>query len=182
MKYLSDLSNTGETGSWLFFVGAHNRDEIGIKEPDQLSSVGGTSTAEPTTCADGGRLRCHSSALCEDGLSGFCCLCRDGYYGNGLNCIKSDAPIRAAGKVTGNVNNVEINGQLQSYILLNDGRSYTALSSISKEIGFGAQLGAAALGNGIGWLFAKAGGSDGVPNGYQVCPNSRDKRMWIVFI
>lgn len=167
MKYLSDLTNTAETGSWLFLVGARNQNESGIKEPDQVTSGGVSADTEPTSCSEGGRLRCHTSAQCEDGATGYCCHCKEGFYGNGVTCIKSDVPLRVSGKVTGNINNVEIDGQLQSYVVLTDGRSYSAVSPLSRDIGFNAQL-IAAVGNGIGWLFAKPSGNVLAPNGYQV--------------
>lgn len=147
-------------------IGAKNQEQIGIKEPDQLT-YGSVSTSEPTTCDDGGRLRCHTSARCEDGPTGYCCFCKDGFYGNGLSCLKNDAPLRVSGKVTGNINNVEIDGHVQSYVVLTDGRSYTAISPVAREIGYEAQLGAAFV-NAIGWLFAKPSGKDATPNGYQV--------------
>lgn len=177
VKYLSDLGNTGEIGSWLFRVGARNEPEAAIKEPDQLLGRSITND-EPTSCNDGGRLRCHTSAVCEDNSNvGFCCRCKQGYYGNGFNCIKNDIPLRVTGKVTGNINNVEINGQLQSYVVLTDGRSYTAISPLSADVGFNAQL-IAAVGYGIGWLFAKSNGNVLTPNGYEVFDHDIAEISW----
>lgn len=138
-----------------------------IKEPDQVNYGSSSTINNPSTCEDGGRLKCHTSARCENTPSGFCCHCKDGFYGNGLSCIKNDVPLHVSGKVTGSINNVEIDGHLQSYVVLIDGRSYSAITPMPREIGFSAQL-TAAFGNTLSWLFAKPIGNDAVPNGYQV--------------
>lgn len=166
MKYLNELSNTGDPGSWLYWTGSRDPTRRDIGQPDQVTN-GGAANSNPTTCEDGGRLRCHTSARCENIPGGYCCQCKDGFYGNGLSCLKNDVPLRVSGKVTGSINNVDINGHLQSYVVLTDGRAYSAISPLPSEIGFSAQLGAV-LNNVIGWLFAKPSGSEITPNGYQV--------------
>lgn len=172
VKYLSELTNTGETGSWLFLVGSSDRDQRDIKTPDQVGSGNGASSGDPETCEDGGRLRCHTAANCNNTPAGYCCSCKDGYYGNGVSCIKNDVPLRVSGKVTGDINGVEINGHLQSYVVLSDGRSYSAISPLSGDIGYASQL-ASVFGNTISWLFAQPAGNNSVPNGYQVsCPHA----------
>lgn len=72
-----------------------------------------------------------------------------------------------AGRVTGKINQVVLDAQLQSYVVLNDGRSYTAISPLESGIGYGTQL-VYAFGSVIGWLFAKPVANDNAPNGYQV--------------
>ena len=37
---------------------------------------------------DNGISQCHSSALCKNNAPGYCCECTDGYYGNGVDCVK----------------------------------------------------------------------------------------------
>ncbi len=32
--------------------------------------------------------RCHSNALCKNTAPGYCCECKDGFYGNGIDCAK----------------------------------------------------------------------------------------------
>lgn len=76
-------------------------------------------------------------------------------------------PLRVAGRVTGKVNDVELDAQLQSYVVLSDGRSYTAISQLNNTIGYSTQL-VYAFGSVIGWLFAKPVANDNAPNGYQV--------------
>lgn len=40
-----------------------------------------------TTCSYGAA-ECHSKAECVNHPTGFCCICQDGYYGNGKNCLQ----------------------------------------------------------------------------------------------
>lgn len=162
---MSQLSNVGIPGAWLFRVG-HLQVEDSIEEPDQVRSAEPEILA-PKTCANGGSLKCHISAVCTDTTSGFCCKCKNGFYGNGFSCIKSDAPLRVTGTLTGSIGNAQLNAQLQSYVVLADGRSYTAVSPLERDVGFKSQL-LFTLGSVIGWLFAKPIASDNAPNGYQV--------------
>lgn len=164
MKHLTQFSNIDEPGSWLFWVG-HLSYEENIREPDNVNSSD-VKASEARTCADGGNLKCHIAATCVDGPTGFCCKCRAGYYGNGFNCLKADVPLRVSGKITGSIGDVQLDSQLQSYVVLSDGRSYTAISPLSKDVGYKSQL-LFSLGNAIGWLFAKPNGNNAT-NGYQV--------------
>lgn len=140
--------------------------ESNIEEPDQ-SRFFQQDNQHPRSCGSGGHLKCHISAICRDTRLSFACECKPGYYGNGYNCIKNDVPLRVAGRVTGKVNNVELDAQLQSYVVLGDGRSYTAISPLDNSIGYRSQL-VYAFGSVIGWLFAKPVANDNAPNGYQV--------------
>lgn len=164
-KYLSQLSNVGVPGAWLFRVGHIQLDSI--EEPDQVRSNESEAFA-PKSCANGGNLRCHISAVCTDTASGFCCKCKDTFYGNGFSCIKNDAPLRVTGKLTGSIGDAQLNAQLQSYVVLADGRSYTAISPLDADAGHKSQLLAVSIGSVIGWLFAKPIAGDNAPNGYQV--------------
>lgn len=164
-KYLSKLSNNGNPGSWIFRVG-HLSFESNIEQPDQ-SRFFQQEIQYPRSCSSGGNLKCHISAVCRDTRLSFACECKPGFYGNGYSCIKSDVPLRVAGKVTGKINNVQLDAQLQSYVVLSDGRSYTAVSPLEQSIGYSSQL-AYAFGSVIGWLFAKPITTDNAPNGYQV--------------
>lgn len=121
--------------------------------------------SEKSSCATSGKLKCHLSATCTDTPTGFCCKCIEGYYGNGESCLNNNLPIRVSGKVSGSVNNETISSQLQSYVVMTDGRSYTAISPLSSNVGYSLQL-AQVLGGVVGWLFAKPGANS--LNGYQV--------------
>lgn len=118
------------------------------------------------SCAVSGRMKCHVKSSCSDQPGrGFCCSCQDGFYGNGFNCLRNDAPLRVTGSATGSVNGVEVNAQFQSYVILVDGRSYSAISPLPSDIGHLFQV-VPNLGESIGWLFAKV--ADGRSNGYQI--------------
>lgn len=164
-KYLNRLSNVGIPGAWLYRVG-HLQYEDTIEEPDLVRSHEAEVYA-PKSCANGGNLKCHISAICTDTAEGFCCKCKTGYYGNGYSCVKSDAPLRVTGTITGSIGDAKLNAQLQSYVVVADGRSYTAISPLDKDVGFKSQL-LFTLGSVIGWLFAKPIANDNAPNGYEV--------------
>lgn len=55
---------------------------------------------------------------------------------NIINRLISDLPLRVNGKVNGHINGERLdNLDLQSYIVMTDGRAYTAISKIPEGIG-----------------------------------------------
>ena len=71
-----------------------------------------------------------------------------------------------AGKVTGNINGVTIQeSDLHSYVLAAEGRTYTAISQVPKEVGYDLQS-LTGIGEGIAWLFATS--TDDIPNGFMM--------------
>lgn len=150
-------------GVWLFRVGPLKDANDNIEEPDV--EILTEESGEIQTCSNKGRLRCHSNAFCQDADQGFCCICKNGHYGNGYNCIKNDVPIRVSGKITGRLGNLEIDSLIQSYVVMSDGRTYTAVSPLTSEVSAKLQL-LPILGGVIGWLFAKPLSTN--LNGYQV--------------
>lgn len=125
---MSELTNCGDPGSWLFRIGPLGVEpNNNVQEPD-YGSANEVEVGVPT-CESTGRLKCHSSATCTDTNKGFCCKCNSGFYGNGYSCLKDDVPVRVAGRVVGNLNDISISSQLQSYVVMADGRSYTAVST-----------------------------------------------------
>lgn len=165
VRYLTELSNTAVPGSWIFGVSTPNVDG-NVKQPDHMRSEEALEYRQ-ATCQSEGRHKCHAAARCTDKPTGFCCTCNDGYYGNGFNCLKVDAPIRVAGKVSGSLSGSDghIDSQLQAYVVPTDGRTYAAISPLADNIGFKLQL-LPFLAGPIGWLFAKP--TENAPNGYQV--------------
>ncbi|KAF4521231.1 hypothetical protein B566_EDAN005442 [Ephemera danica] len=135
---------------------------------DQVLNLDNTeyaNTQVATSCLRG-VTECHSKAQCIDYRPGFCCLCQDGFYGNGRNCLQDEIPLRVNGKVTGSLNNVRLEEMdLQSYVVTTDGRTYTAISRVPEELGIDMQS-LNVLGTSIAWLFAKPIKSS--KNGYEL--------------
>lgn len=162
VRHLSETSNYGQNGRWLYRVGKLSEGE-NVEEPDNLRAP--IESQSPTSCSSGGRLQCHSSATCQDIRDGFSCKCRDGFYGNGYSCIKNNVPLRVTGAITGHIGETSLSLSLQAYVVMIDGRAYTAISGISGDLGPKIQL-LEIIGGVIGWLFAKPIGE--TLNGYQV--------------
>ncbi|XP_056157017.1 nidogen-2 [Lampris incognitus] len=115
------------------------------------------STENKETCARF-QQQCSQHAVCTDYAAGFCCRCRPGFYGNGRQCLPEGAPQRVSGKVSGTVtvgstpvalNNID----LHAYIVVGDGRAYTAISEVPEPVGW-ALMPVAPIGELFGWLFA----------------------------
>lgn len=164
-RYFSEMSNIGIDGVFLYHVGLLDF-ESNISDAVSQETI--TEPPPPKSCAEGHLGTCHSSATCVDKAEGFCCKCLKGYYGNGKSCIKNTVPIRVSGSLSGNINNqpIDSSAKLQSYIVLQDGRSYTAINPISQELGAHLKL-ALPVVSSIGWLFAKPLSAEG-SNGYQL--------------
>ncbi|XP_061112945.1 nidogen-2 [Conger conger] len=101
---------------------------------------------------------CSPNGFCTDYPSGLCCHCDAGFYGNGRHCLPDGAPHRVNGKVSGEVmvgstplrlDDVD----LHAYIVVGDGRAYTAISQVPEPIGW-AMMPMAPIGGLFGWLFA----------------------------
>uniref|UniRef100_A0A8C4ZPD4 Nidogen 2 n=1 Tax=Gadus morhua TaxID=8049 RepID=A0A8C4ZPD4_GADMO len=102
--------------------------------------------------------QCSKNAVCSDYPSGFCCHCQSGFFGNGWHCLPDGAPQRVSGKVRGSVT---VGGtpmdlgdiDLHAYIVVGDGRAYTAISEVPEPLGL-ALMPVAPIGELFGWLFA----------------------------
>ncbi|KAG6798951.1 nidogen-2 [Apis mellifera caucasica] len=155
-------SNVNRPGQWVFQVGPIS-DEEDIKVPDNVEDS--SATNEVANCRTGATA-CHSKATCVDYEVGFCCHCKQGFFGNGKSCQPNDVPLRVNGRISGTINGVEFLARdLQCYVQTKDGRTYTALSRVPEEIGASFQL-LGNLGGVIGWLFAKPIGE--TKNGYEL--------------
>uniref|UniRef100_A0A8C4NB86 Nidogen 2 n=1 Tax=Eptatretus burgeri TaxID=7764 RepID=A0A8C4NB86_EPTBU len=111
------------------------------------------------SCAKDGT-SCSPHTSCRDHSTGFCCYCNNGYYGDGHLCLPEGLPQRVNGKVSGRIflgsasRPVEFLGvDMHSYIVVNDGRTYTAVSQISEEIGW-SMLPLYSMAGIMGWMFA----------------------------
>ncbi|XP_015431695.1 PREDICTED: nidogen-2 [Dufourea novaeangliae] len=155
-------SNVNRPGQWVFQVGPILDDQE-VKVPDNIEDI--SATNQVASCRTGATT-CHSKASCMDYEVGFCCHCKQGFFGNGKSCQPNDVPLRVIGRISGTINNVDLpSTDLQCYVQTKDGRTYTALSRVPEEIGASFQL-LGKLGGMIGWLFAKPIGE--TRNGYEL--------------
>ncbi|XP_069493571.1 nidogen-2 [Ambystoma mexicanum] len=114
--------------------------------------------------------QCSQHAFCTDYSYGFCCHCQSEYYGNGRYCLPKGAPHRVNGKVSGRVivdgALVEFSDvDLHAYIVLNDGRAYTAISHIPSVAARGL-MPLSPIGGLFGWLFSLE--KPGYENGFSI--------------
>ncbi|KAG7466181.1 hypothetical protein MATL_G00162000 [Megalops atlanticus] len=137
---------------------APNRQVVSVDEDvDFDTGVIQYTTEHRETCARF-QHQCSQSGYCTDYSSGFCCHCSAGYYGNGRHCLPEGAPHRVNGKVSGVVSvgatPVALdNVDLHAYIVVADGRAYTAISQVPEPVGW-ALMPMAPIGGLFGWLFA----------------------------
>ncbi|XP_046389156.1 nidogen-like isoform X2 [Ischnura elegans] len=164
IRNVDKWSNTGLSGLWVYHIG--NTGPSGnVGEPDMGNTVSPPLEREAESCAAGGTV-CHIKATCIDYDPGFCCHCQNGYYGNGINCLKEDIPLRVNGKVSGTINGISVSDMdLQAYVVTSDGRTYTAISRVPDNVGFDIQV-LNVIGGVIGWMFAKP--LKGAVNGFQL--------------
>lgn len=176
VRHLNEGSNVNNPGEWLYRIGPLGPND-NIMEPDAFKII--SADREPSSCGTGGSFKCHSKAMCKDTASGFCCMCKEGFYGDGLICIKNDIPLRVSGLISGNIGGMDIrNVALQSYIVMAEGRTYTALSEVQPDIGSKLQL-AQSIGSTLGWLFAKP--IKNKKNGFQITGGKFNSTITIKF-
>ncbi|XP_067632308.1 nidogen [Eurosta solidaginis] len=161
---LTENSNIGVPGVWVFHVGAL-AEGANVQVPADQEHL--NIVPHAPTCAESGHKTCNYNADCIDKSDGFCCICHEGFYGNGKACLKNDYPMRVTGTLAGEINGLPIDerAKLQSYVVTADSRSYTAINPLSAELGAQLRL-ALPIFSSIGWLFAKS--LNGAANGYQL--------------
>lgn len=137
------------------------------------------------TCSNN-RNKCSQFADCKDYSSGYCCHCRPGFYGNGIECVAEGKPQRMNGKVYGKVyvgnspSPVEFtSNDLHSYVVVNDGRSYVAISDIPYTLGPSLQP-LSAMGGVIGWAFALE--QPGFKNGFSIIGGEFTRQAEVTFL
>uniref|UniRef100_A0A3P8UHX2 Nidogen 1 n=1 Tax=Cynoglossus semilaevis TaxID=244447 RepID=A0A3P8UHX2_CYNSE len=133
-------------------------------------------------CVDN-KHKCSVFADCRDYSTGYCCHCRPGYYGNGKDCVPDGKPQRMNGKLNGRLfvgaTPVELsNNDLHSYVVVNDGRAYVAISNIPKSVGPSLQP-LSSLGGVIGWAFALE--QRGYKNGFSLIGAVFSRQAEVIF-
>ncbi|KAK7149062.1 hypothetical protein R3I93_013158 [Phoxinus phoxinus] len=129
--------------------------------------------------------RCSKFGECRSNPSGRCCQCKPGYYGNGIQCVSDGIPQRMNGKVSGRVSvgssPVPVDfasNDLHSYVVVNDGRAYVAISAIPAIVGFSLQP-LSSVGGVIGWAFALQ--QPGFKNGFSIIGGEFKRRADVTF-
>ncbi|XP_048453046.1 nidogen-1 [Rhincodon typus] len=160
------------------------RVELSETELDVTGNVFSYNTERQLTCANS-RHVCSIHGQCRDYEAGFCCHCNPGYYGNGKQCVAEGSPQRVNGKVNANIfvgtNPVPIqfeNIDLHSYVVVNDGRSYTAISRIPTTLGW-SLLPLSSVGSIIGWMFALE--QPGYENGFSIVGGEFSRQAEVTF-
>ncbi|XP_041418738.1 nidogen-1 isoform X4 [Xenopus laevis] len=155
---------------------------------DELEDTGVVfqyNTGNQQTCANN-RHQCSSQAFCKDYSTGFCCTCIPGYYGNGRQCVAEGSPQRVNGKVKGKIyvgsNPIPVVFEgidLHSYVVVNDGRAYTAISTIADSLGY-SLLPLASIGGVIGWMFSVQ--QPGYKNGFSITGGEFTRKTEVTFL
>ncbi|XP_067840235.1 nidogen-1 [Heptranchias perlo] len=160
------------------------RVELLDTELDVTGNVFSYNTERQLSCVSSGHI-CSIHSQCRDYTAGFCCHCNPGYYGNGKQCVAEGTPQRVNGKVNGKVfvgtSPVPVefeNIDLHSYVVVNDGRSYTAISRIPAALGW-SLLPLSSVGSIIGWMFALE--QPGYENGFSIVGGEFTRRAEITF-
>uniref|UniRef100_A0A8C5KP03 Nidogen-1 n=1 Tax=Jaculus jaculus TaxID=51337 RepID=A0A8C5KP03_JACJA len=158
---------------------------IDVDEVEETGVVFSYNTDSRQTCSNN-RHQCSVHAECRDYATGFCCRCVAGYTGNGRQCVAEGSPQRVNGKVKGRifVGNSQVpvvfeNTDLHSYVVMNHGRSYTAISTIPETVGY-SLLPLAPIGGIIGWMFAVE--QDGFKNGFSITGGEFTRQAEVTFV
>ncbi|XP_056343275.1 nidogen-1 [Oenanthe melanoleuca] len=158
---------------------------IDVEEFDETGIVFRYHTDVQQTCANN-RHQCSVHAICKDYPNGFCCSCIAGYKGNGRQCVAEGSPQRVNGKVRGRIfvgnNPVPVvfeNTDLHSYVVMNQGRAYTAISTIPETLGY-SLLPLASIGGIIGWMFAVE--QQGYKNGFSITGGEFTRQTEVTFL
>uniref|UniRef100_A0A3Q0RB25 Nidogen 1 n=1 Tax=Amphilophus citrinellus TaxID=61819 RepID=A0A3Q0RB25_AMPCI len=132
------------------------------------------------------RNKCSQFADCRDYPNGYCCHCRPGFYGNGIQCVAEGKPQRVNGKVNGRVfvgsspSPVEFTSiDLHSYVVVNEGRAYVAISDLPPAVGPSLEPLVSVTGV-IGWAFALE--HPGFKNGFSIIGGEFTRQAEVTFV
>uniref|UniRef100_A0A8C0XLL7 Nidogen-1 n=1 Tax=Castor canadensis TaxID=51338 RepID=A0A8C0XLL7_CASCN len=147
---------------------------IDVDEVEETGVVFSYNTDSRQTCAKN-RHQCSVHAECRDHATGFCCSCVAGYTGNGRQCVAEGSPQRVNGKVKGRIfvgsSQVPVvfeNTDLHSYVVMNHGRSYTAISTIPETLGYS--------------LLPWRPSEDGFKNGFSMTGGEFNRQAEVTFV
>uniref|UniRef100_A0A0N4ZRM0 Nidogen-like protein n=1 Tax=Parastrongyloides trichosuri TaxID=131310 RepID=A0A0N4ZRM0_PARTI len=111
---------------------------------------------------------CSRDGNCIDYAEGYCCECKENYYGNGKYCISSTEAIRVTGKFYGAVNGKNLEGaELHTFVQAGGGTTYTAVSNLPPSIRNSFLL-LNPLSSIIGWMFARTSNDGETYNGFML--------------
>ncbi|XP_067847730.1 nidogen-2 [Heptranchias perlo] len=149
-----------------------DRHVVSVEEDEELGTGVFTYSTDTRETCERNQEQCSQHAYCADYSSGFCCHCHSGYYGNGRQCLPAGVTQRVNGKVNGKLMvgasrmPVEFqNADLHAYVVVNDGRAFTAISQIPEIVGWAMQS-LSIIGDLFGWLFAIE--QPGFKNGFSI--------------
>ncbi|XP_069773131.1 nidogen-2 isoform X2 [Narcine bancroftii] len=149
-----------------------DRRVVSVEEEEELGTGVFTYSTDTRETCEKNQEQCSQHGYCGDYSSGFCCHCHSGYYGNGRECLQEGVTQRVNGKVNGKLMvgtsrmPVEFkNADLHAYVVVNDGRAFTAISQIPEVVGWAIQS-LSIIGDLFGWLFALQ--QPGFKNGFTI--------------
>ncbi|XP_048455802.1 uncharacterized protein nid2a isoform X1 [Rhincodon typus] len=163
----------------------HDRHVVSVEEDQDIGTgVFTYNTGTRETC-ERNQGQCSQQAYCADYSTGFCCHCHSGYYGNGRECLPEGVTQRVNGKVNGKLivgaNQMPVefrNADLHAYVVVNDGRAFTAISQIPEVVGWAMQS-LSIIGDLFGWLFAVE--QPGFKNGFSIAGAKFIRNVDIIF-
>ncbi|XP_078262824.1 uncharacterized protein nid2a isoform X2 [Rhinoraja longicauda] len=149
-----------------------DRHVVSVEEDEELGTGVFTYNTDPRETCARSQQQCSQHGYCADYSSGLCCHCHPGYYGNGRQCLPEGVTQRVNGKVNGKLmvgsSRVPVefkNADLHAYVVVNDGRAFTAISQIPESVGWAMQS-LSVIGDLFGWLFAVQ--QPGFANGFSI--------------
>ncbi|XP_071963723.1 nidogen-1-like isoform X3 [Antedon mediterranea] len=164
-------TNVGRPGLFVYDLRAEfsssEPEGSGAEPTDEIPFVITTETPVEETSNQDDCSQCHENGGCRQFTDGECCVCADGYIGNGLGCTLKNTDIRASGLMNGNINGVPfVDLDLHTFGVINEGRAYVAVSPVDEDLGLTMQI-LSTIGEFMGWMFSLPDDDKSV-NGFQL--------------